>query len=480
MAPQEFPRSFVEPWKRLVKYRKDGYANEFPSYSSGELDALITTCSPTSLFLGTGHSIYKRALIPAIMSAKHSVHLVTCFWADSPSLTDLGDALTELIDTRSLKGNMPTLHMTIGFSSLGLMQKLLHTTSRKGCVYDPSQWPSLGLPTQETLRRGNVELTVKTLFFTPFSVMHPKFLIVDNTTAWVPSCNMSWERWLEGCIEVHGGAVQTLLEFHRKVWGTEPKHPQHNSTAPLVLAGRSRQSSRDEQSADSSLLGGNGMSAIQSARLSLGEVPAILLPSSHHRNPGFSFLPTNAPSSPPMTPLNAALLTLLSNAQHSISIITPNLTSRAAIAALLSALDRGVDVEIRTSRSMMLLEQIVTAGTTTSRCVSSLVKAYTTLVEERKASRQADAERQLPPLGRLRIYYYRPMKGADSEDEPVQCHFKMTLVDGEYVVFGSGNMDRASWWTSQELGLLLYVPGFVEHELWGRILKNRGDLVFPC
>lgn len=376
---------------------------------------------------------------------------------------------------------MPKLHMTIGFSSLGLIQKLLHTSSRRGCVYDPSQWPTLGLPTQETLRRGNIELTVKTLFFTPFSVMHPKFLIIDDTTAWVPSCNMSWERWLEGCIEVHGGAVQALLEFHRRVWGTGPTNLHDSSSSePLVLAGRSRQSSRDEQSADSSLLGGNGMSAIQSARLSLGEVPAILLPSSHHRNPGFSFLPTMAPCSPPMTPLNAALLTLFGNAQHSISIVTPNLTSRAAAEGLLSALNRGVDVEIRTSRSMMLLEQIVTAGTTTSRCVSALIKRYKCLVDERKASRQTDTERQLPPVGRLSIYYYHPLKGADSEDEPVQCHFKMTLVDGEYVVFGSGNMDRASWWTSQELGLLLYVPGFTEHEIWGRILKNRGDLVYPC
>jgi len=27
-------------------------------------------------------------------------------------------------------------------------------------------------------------------------------------------------------------------------------------------------------------------------------------------------------------------------------------------------------------------------------------------------------------------------------------------VDGEFTVLGSGNMDRASWFTSQELGIL--------------------------
>jgi phosphatidylserine/phosphatidylglycerophosphate/cardiolipin synthase-like enzyme len=30
------------------------------------------------------------------------------------------------------------------------------------------------------------------------------------------------------------------------------------------------------------------------------------------------------------------------------------------------------------------------------------------------------------------------------------------LVDGEITVLGSGNMDRASWFTSQELGVALF------------------------
>jgi phosphatidylserine/phosphatidylglycerophosphate/cardiolipin synthase-like enzyme len=39
-------------------------------------------------------------------------------------------------------------------------------------------------------------------------------------------------------------------------------------------------------------------------------------------------------------------------------------------------------------------------------------------------------------------------------EEPVHSHLKLTVVDGEYMVLGSGNMDRASWYTSQELGIL--------------------------
>jgi phosphatidylserine/phosphatidylglycerophosphate/cardiolipin synthase-like enzyme len=51
-------------------------------------------------------------------------------------------------------------------------------------------------------------------------------------------------------------------------------------------------------------------------------------------------------------------------------------------------------------------------------------------------------------------------------------------VDGEYLMLGSGNMDRASWWTSQEIGVLFYMPGLIERRVWENVLEKRGDLVF--
>lgn len=484
MSSSQFPASFVEPWKRLVQNRQDGCTDEFPQYNVTDLDSLITTSAPTSLFLGTGYSIYRQALIPAILSAKHSVHLVTCFWAESPTLDAIGEALLSLSNTRSQQNNLPPLRITVGFSSWGLFQKLLHTASTDGCVYPPSEWAKLGLPTEATLKRGSIDLTVKTLFFTPFSVMHPKYLIIDNTTAWVPSCNVSWEQWFEGCIELHGDAVQTLLNFHTKVWGrgdVQETRAKDDGIVPLALGFNSQAAMAHEQSQTASLMGDDGISAVQSAILKFGDqVPTILLPSSHHRNPRFKWIPGQPKCNlPPMTPLNAALLTLFANAQHWISIVTPNVTSRAVTDGLLAALGRGVDVEIRTSKNMMLMEQVVTAGTTTSWCLSSFIKQYQSLALERQRAQQSDPESQLAVVGELRVFYYQPLAGkAGDEDEPVFSHFKMTLVDGEYVVFGSGNMDRASWWTSQELGILFYVPGFTENELWERILKNRAEAVF--
>jgi phosphatidylserine/phosphatidylglycerophosphate/cardiolipin synthase-like enzyme len=52
-------------------------------------------------------------------------------------------------------------------------------------------------------------------------------------------------------------------------------------------------------------------------------------------------------------------------------------------------------------------------------------------------------------------------RGDGQGDEPVQSHFKLTIIDGEVAVFGSGNLDRASWFTSQELGVAFFGREFV-------------------
>ncbi len=113
----------------------------------------------------------------------------------------------------------------------------------------------------------------------------------------------------------------------------------------------------------------------------------------------------------------------------------------------------------------MLLEQIVTAGTVTEICVWRLVRGYRRLLRRRTG----DEESGRKPVGRLRIGYYRPLSdlrkhtspssgsghgtAEGDSDEPVKSHLKLTVVDGYVTVLGSGNMDRASWYTSQELGV---------------------------
>lgn len=188
---------------------------------------------------------------------------------------------------------------------------------------------------------------------------------------------------------------------------------------------------------------------------------STLLPSQHHRAPRFRPLSLQAPT-PPRTPLNTFLLHAISNAKESIDITTPNITCGAVISALLEALARGVYVHLMTCRRMMLFEQLVTAGTVTELCVWRMARQHRKMLRKqgspslqkhwsRSTQRIADIEHGRTGVGRLHISYFKSQPGKPA----VKCHIKCSIIDNTVVVLGSGNMDRASWFTSQELGIAL-------------------------
>lgn len=463
---------------------------ELPHYNvadAADVDLLVSSSTPVQVQLGTGADIYASTLIPAILAAQSEVILVTCFWAKSDTLSALSDALDRLAShRRSLidRGDyVQTLHMHICFSSRSLLQKLFHTSSRHGYTYPSSSWPKvLGLPAAQVLHAGRIELQVKTLFFLPFSVMHPKFLIIDRQRAFIPSCNVSWEAWLEGCVEISGPVIVGLLNFFARTWSVDlgelprlrAKIPSEGFPQPLQEPGLTSIHHCERFSSPAS------------------PILTVLLPSSHHRNPNFRPFPWQAAASPPPTPLNVALLHLINNSRHSIYVQTPNLTCAAVISALLDALSRGVDVNIVTNRNMMLVEQLLTSGTTTAWCLRSLLRRYRCMIHggerptpglhcarvvaddsvQRSVDFEPDLEAQLPLPGHLRVSYFQPRQAnkvstterrhglLEAPEEPVHSHLKLTVVDGEHTVLGSGNMDRASWYTSQELGILFQSRDF--------------------
>lgn len=494
----EHLNSFVDPWRQKLCKPDSRRRDQLPAYhTQPQVNSLISTSCPQSFELGTGASIYTNSLLPAILKAKSEVILVTCFWASSSTLTELRNTLEQLARQRSQliqehgpdTDTVQPLRVHICFSSRSLWQKLFHTSSRDGYVYSAEKWESqLGLPHPDVLRAGAIELQVKSLFFLPFSVMHPKFLIIDRQRAWLPSCNVSWEPWLEGCVEITGGAVASLVTFYRDVWERDLDISRLElNDAPGQI-----------RSPNSAGIASVGLTSIQSparrfTQLKGTSVPTILLPSSHCRHPGYQPLPWSNHPTPPVTPLNSGVLRLLEMAENSIYMQTPNLTSAAVIDGIFGALRRGVEVTIVTSKGMMLLEQIVTAGTTTAICLRSLIKRYNGLVGSGPAAREVgsassaepmlDLEAGLQKTGRLRISYFH----ADQEnlrkkveEEPVQSHLKLTIVDGQYTVLGSGNMDRASWFTSQELGILFHSADFAQ-TVSGTVadgLRGRLSVVF--
>ncbi|KAJ8127820.1 hypothetical protein O1611_g5815 [Lasiodiplodia mahajangana] len=473
---------FREPWIRAIKPPDPTGSTEFPTYPSLDPESLVSTSRLVSFEIGTGAAIYTHSLLPAILEAEHEVILVTCFWAPSSTLRALRETLERLAKLREdyLRSQPPShparrslqpLDIRICFSSRSFFQKLFHPWSRDGYIYPQSDWVSkLGLPDPKLLDAGLINLQVKSLFFLPFSVMHPKFLVIDRKRAWLPSCNISWEPWLEGCVEITGDAVTTLLRFYHSVWD---RHYSEVDRESPTTDGLQRQ-------ADSiSGPGTVGLTSIHSpahrlVTLQLDGIPTVLLPSSHHRNPQFRLLPWQRCPYPPSTPLNCAILRLIAMAEKKIYVQTPNLTAVPVVDALLEALDRGVDVTVITSKGMMILEQILTSGTTTSWCLRSFIRRY----EKRKkrfkhsviasnnegSDAMLDLEAQLPRLGSLRIFYFHPLDANLRQrilEDPVQSHLKLITVDDEYAVLGSGNMDRASWFTSQELGILFRSNEFV-------------------
>lgn len=406
---------------------------------------LRSASCPISLVTGTGFGVYQNSIIPAIKAARREVILVTCFWAESATVTCINDALRNL--SEKAQASSSTISVRICFSSSSLARNLLLPTPKKGQNYPPSTWSKLGLPHPDDLAGLNITITRK--FFWPFGIIHSKYVIVDREVAIFPSCNVSWERWFEVAISLRGPIVGHLLSFHTGFWdnarplATINDLEANNETSPSVpqhpAAGRPNQTAVFSRIRPSTTL------------LPSPHTPSLL---PNHLQPGAIL--GNLPCFPgtahkfPSTPLLNTTHHLLFTARSSIIMLTPNLTEPVVIDDLIQAMERGVDVHIWTNRTLMTMEQIVTAGTTTPRCLRILAKRSKTL------------------RGSLKTAFFDDGPGAKKvpahakEVTPIKLHAKVTIVDGEKILLGSGNMDAASWKTSQELGILVESREVVE------------------
>lgn len=423
-------------------------ASDEPNYYARYPRSLITTSNTGSFMTGTGLAIYD-AITPLLRETQQELLLVTCFWARSASLNALNAILRSLSD-KAIRRGTDKIRVRLCFSSSSLFQKLLHRQSVTGQTYPKSSWAKkLGLPHPDEL--GGLDIRVKSIFMLPFSVMHPKFIIIDRRRVILPSCNISWEEWFEGALDMDGPVVDQFVRFYHAFWDQRQQGP------PLPNNNETNIAKIEEQDALKSLV-----------QVSANHVQTVFLPSPHRRNPRFNFFaPSNRILAPP-TPLNTFVLTLFAKAEQSIRIQTPNVTAPPVLAGLLKALARGVDVRITTSKRLMILEQLVTAGTTTSQCIKKLVRRYQSLVSPSLQGPLSDEEAAIASTkpGRLQISYFEPVGGprkkGQEAGEPQQSHLKMTIVDDEVLVLGSGNMDRASWFTSQELGVAFFSADVVK------------------
>jgi phosphatidylserine/phosphatidylglycerophosphate/cardiolipin synthase-like enzyme len=439
-----------------------------PNYYAQTPRSLITTANIESFITGTGSSIYDD-VAPLLEQTEHELILVTCFWASSVTRDRLNAVLRKLSD-KAVRRGTEKIRVRICFSSSSVFQKVFHSQTASGQDYLASSWvKKFGLPDPSEL--NGLNLKIKSVFMLPFSVMHPKFVIVDRQVVVLPSCNVSWEEWFEGAITMRGTIVSQFLKFYWTFWErlTSPPSPlplsSQSSLAPLTKISNTPPTT-----------------ASQHTTWPANSTPTLFLPSPHRRNPNFRPF---GPATAPPTPLNTFLLMLFAKAERTIRIQTPNLTAPPVLSALLKGLARGIDVSILTSARLMILEQLVTAGTTTARCIRTLVKRYKAL-DPRAGERAYDEEAAMTPakIGKLSISFFEPEHGykgrGEERGEPQQSHLKMTVVDGEVVVLGSGNLDRASWFTSQELGVAVFGVEVVRgvEEAVDKAMHGRGRVVF--
>ncbi|KAJ4983618.1 phospholipase D [Stagonosporopsis vannaccii] len=462
---QQYQEPFIYDLERAVNTTEQ----DDPNYYSRTPRSLITTSSIQKFITGTGSSIYED-LTPLLEDTAHELILVTCFWASSVSRDALNAVLRKLSD-KAIRRGTDKIRVRLCFSSSSLFQKLFHKQTATGQTYEDTEWvKTFGLPAKSEL--GGLDMKIKSVFILPFSVMHPKFILIDRQVVVLPSCNVSWEEWFEGAVVMKGPVSAQFLKFYRTFW-------ERRTDAPSDLPNGQQIEAFPRTSHSHSRV---VSSAVQTVTEFPDATPTVFLPSPHRRNPGFRPLGT---ATAPTTPLNTFLLTLFAKAERSIHIQTPNITAPPVLSALLRALARGIDVTILTSARLMILEQLVTAGTTTSRCISTLIKRYKAL-DPQASSRVYDEEAAMTPaqVGKLHISFFEPRHGykkrGEEQGEPQQSHLKMTIVDGEVLVLGSGNLDRASWFTSQELGVAFFGTEVVRRveETVDKAMTGRSKVVF--
>lgn len=149
-----------------------------------ELERVRTTGRVVEVIIGNG-LVTTQYFTDLLVQAREEVLFSTCFWAASPSLSILHDALIAL--NNRARGDHRRVTVRIMFSSYSFGQKFL---SIKGVrKWKSNKWEKLGLPNPELL--DYLDLTVLSRFMKPFGVMHAKFVIIDRAVVILPTSNIS-------------------------------------------------------------------------------------------------------------------------------------------------------------------------------------------------------------------------------------------------------------------------------------------------
>ncbi|KAI0013055.1 IQ calmodulin-binding motif protein [Xylariaceae sp. FL0662B] len=149
--------------------------------------------------------------------------------------------------------------------------------------------------------------------------------------------------------------------------------------------------------------------------------------------------PTHASAS---CPQNAAWLSALRNARHSVFIQTPTLNAEPLLPAIVDACGRGVDVYC-----------YVCLGYNDSGELLPMQGGHNEMIAHRLYA-------SLSPSAKQHLHYFWYV--AKDQTAPIvaerkrrSCHIKLMIVDERVGIVGNGNQDTQSWYHSQEVNIML-------------------------
>lgn len=327
-----------------------------------------------------------RHMANVIVRAERDVFLATNYWQDSVASKYITNAIRELDRRAGARGTRVVLKILYDRGSL----KQLY---QPHIVVPEKEFTGKNINLPHPSEIPNIDVEVMN-FHTPLlGTFHAKYMVVDRKIALLQSNNVQDNENLEMLIHLEGPIVDSLYDMALLSWHKAPDPPlptldspaasqrvngqpqaQHISWKGAVLL----EHTADDPHYDDDIAGEVARSqaslAPKPGRTHLQAVTRLLNHTVHENFPADPNAPpcppgplmtpyiahpasapypmalvNRAPYGPPThnsvsTPQNAAWLSALRNAKHSVHIVSPTLNASPLVPAILAACERGVDV----------------------------------------------------------------------------------------------------------------------------------------
>ncbi|KAJ5643294.1 uncharacterized protein N7484_005801, partial [Penicillium longicatenatum] len=430
-----------------------------------------------------------RHLGNCIARAEHEVFLGTNFWIHSDAATLVTNGIRELNRRAGERGTKVVMKMVYDRGDpKQVLDNRLEVNSEQRTI------DKVRLPAPHEI--PNVDLKVINFHRPVFGTFHAKFTVIDRRMCLLQSSNIQDNDNLEMLSHIEGPIVDSFYDAALLSWGKPldpplpqlispaesapiPAHngeqkvdpneslpedlPEHTASSPhwdVDFEGEAKRvnssiNPRGEETPTQAVTRhlnttiqpdttGNAPDTDQDPKMT----PYILLPQ-HEPFPMavVNREPYGSPNhSSTHNPQDAAFVSAINNAKHTIFIQTPNMNAEPLLEPLLAAIRRGVIVTPYLCLGYNDAGELLPFQNGTNEMIAN--KLYNALTTDEEKSR-------------LRVHYY---VGKD-QIQPIHnsfkkrsCHIKLMVIDEQVAIQGNGNLDTQSFFHSQEINVMLDSP----------------------